>query len=175
MKPTFAPTSKPTLKPTRKRVLKSFLGHKYCAMSLMIAQSAFLCSLFDTICSASSGSFLDAGSAGLSSALMLSGLMLSSAAGFRSTSCCIVRALASSFLCRGVDVKTRRERSSKREADAGALRRASTVWREHGTKPGRASSRLASILSNIIREQYVFSNDAFQRPPADVRFMARKP
>jgi hypothetical protein len=113
-------------------------------MSLMIAQSAFLCSLFDTVCSASSGppfAVAEAGPVGLAASFAV----------FKSTfdfssSLCTVRAWASSFLCRGVDAKTRRNES--RSIELGGCRRRS-VWpvlREHDTKPGRKSSRLVNIL-----------------------------
>jgi len=114
----------------------------------MIAQSAFLCSLFETVCSASKGSVFGSavGLAAFFSACTLSGLILSSIAGLRSTSCCTVRARVSSFLCPDVDAKTRRDRSSKRDDATRPGRKTLAVWLEHGTKPGRASSRLASIF-----------------------------
>jgi hypothetical protein len=113
-------------------------------MSLMIAQSAFLCSLFDTVCSASSGppfAVAEAGSVGLAAsfAVFASTFALSS-------SLCTVRAWASSFLCRGVDAKTRREESRSIELGDCRRRRVWPVLREHDTKPGRKSSRLVNIL-----------------------------
>lgn len=102
MQPTFAPTRRPTLSPTLNLVLKSFLGHKYCDISLIMAQSAFLCSLFETVCSASRGSFFVSGFAASLFLTTFSGPTFSSAGCF-----CAVLALASSFLCRGVVAKTR--------------------------------------------------------------------
>jgi hypothetical protein len=114
-------------------------------MSLMIAQSAFLCSLFDTVCSASSGPPLAVGVGGLTALTGSFPALPPSALRFSSSSC-TVRAAASSFLCRGVDAKTRREESRSSEDGEGRARRVCAVWREHGTKPGRKSSRLANML-----------------------------
>lgn len=114
-------------------------------MSLMIAQSAFLCSLFDTVCSASRGPPLAVGVGGITTVLAGSFGPVPSALRC-SSSFCTVRASASSFLCRGVDAKTRREESRSNGDGEGQARRVLAVWREHGTKPGRKSSRLANML-----------------------------
>jgi len=116
----------------------------------MIAQSAFRCSLFDTVCSASRGPPLAVGVAGFT-ALTASFALAPSALRFSSSSC-TVRAEASSFLCRGVDAKTRRDESRSNEDGEGRARRVCAVHvrREHGTKPGRKSSRLANMLYVLI-------------------------
>jgi hypothetical protein len=89
-------------------------------MSLMIAQSAFLCSLFDTVCSASSGPPLTVGEAGF--AVFTASFVGAPSALRFSSSSCTVRADASSFLCRGVDVKTRREESRRSSDGEGRAR-----------------------------------------------------
>lgn len=113
-------------------------------MSLIIAQSAFLCSLFDTVCSASKGPPLavaDAGPVGLAASFAA----FASTLGF-SSSTAAVRAWASSFLCRGVDAKTRREESRSSSVGDCRERNAGPVLREHETKPGRKSSRLVNMV-----------------------------
>ena len=137
-------------------------------MSLMIAQSAFLCSLFDTVCSASSGPPLAVGVAGFTAFTASFAIPPSSALRF-SNSSCTVRAAASSFLCRGVDAKTRRDESRSNEDGEGRARRVCAVWREQGTKPGRKSSRLANMLDVLIEEMKLL-----QRPSPAVYPMARR-
>jgi hypothetical protein len=113
----------------------------------MIAQSAFLCSLFDTVCSASSGPPLAVGVAGFTA---FTGSLLAPSALRFSSSDCTVRAEASSFLCRGVDAKTRRDEWRSSEDGEGRARTVWAVWREHGTKPGRKSSRLANMFDVLV-------------------------
>lgn len=75
----------------------------------MIAQSAFLCSLFDTVCSASSGSFFGAG-LDVCPVFTTPCGPSSSSDGFLvcpSVSFCTVLARASSLRCRGVVAKIR--------------------------------------------------------------------
>lgn len=119
--PTLAPINSPTLSPTLNLVPKSFLGQRYCDMSLIMAQSAFRCSLLETFCSASSGSVLTAGlvafrcslpsSCDLFSLPTVSGPTLSSdgllGSDIDADSFWTVRTRASSFLCRGVEANMR--------------------------------------------------------------------
>jgi hypothetical protein len=103
---TLAPTSRATLNPTRKRVPKSSLGQMYLAMSRIMAQFAFRCSRFDTVCSASNGSLLVVGCAGCSG-FTVSGFMLSSSIRLSCpTLCCTACVLESSLQCLGVVAKT---------------------------------------------------------------------
>ena len=51
--------------PTLILVPKLFFGHRYLVISFMMAQSAFLCSAFDTVFSANKPSCLEAATAGL--------------------------------------------------------------------------------------------------------------
>ena len=118
-------------------------------MSLIIAQSAFRCSLFDTVCSASKGppfAVADAGPAGLATSFAA----FASTFGFSRSTAAGVRAWASSFLCRGVDAKTRREES--RSSSVGDCRERSVgpVLREHETKPGRKSSRPVNMVVLVL-------------------------
>jgi hypothetical protein len=122
------------------------------ALSLMIAQSAFLCSLFDTVCSASRGPPLAVADAGLVG-LAASFAPFAPTSDF-SGSGCAVRAWVSSFLCRGVDANTRRDESRSSKVGDCRGRKARPVLREHDTKPGRKSSRLVNMLLGSRGYQY---------------------
>lgn len=64
------------------------LGHKYLAISFMIAQSAFRCSLFDTVCSVKSASvFGDASDLAAGGFSTLSGFTLSAKSTFVGMRC----------------------------------------------------------------------------------------
>jgi hypothetical protein len=115
-------------------------------MSLMMRQSALRCSLFDLVCSASSGPLGDVGSAGFSFATD-SSFTFSAGGSFDTASACTVRILASSFRCRGVDTKT----LLAGHLAASVIRRPTACVYGHvkacGLAAARRQSRLASIVS----------------------------
>lgn len=167
MLPTFAEIKSPTLRPTLNLVPKSFLGHKYLDMSLMMAQSALRCSLLETVCSAKSGSVFTAGAVDFCGFTAPSGPTFSSPGCFVAGSVCATRARASSFLCRGVlaNMRFACHEACTWSARAGLLVEAAAAARRHillGIMMPRARSLFpqptmrAVVLANRLKSERVF-------------------